>query len=111
MNINQISSLFTLFSGETDTETYRPLIDSAIAQVERRLKEDVQDSDAIANFRYSQITCVKNKIAYTYAGTADSKGNSQLEYDFARELMREYYKAASDLLYDDGFIFTAVCCG
>ena len=46
MNINQISSLFTLFSGETDTETYRPLIDSAIAQVERRLKEDVQDSDA-----------------------------------------------------------------
>lgn len=42
MNINQISSLFTLFSGETDTETYRPLIDSAIAQVERRLKEDVR---------------------------------------------------------------------
>lgn len=119
MNINQITSLFTLFSGETDTDKYQPLIDSAMAQVKRQLKEDAQATDArldylcasIANFRYSQITCVKNKIAYTYAGTADSKGNSQLEYDFARELMREYYKVASDLLYDDDFIFTAVCYG
>lgn len=84
MNINQISSLFTLFSGETDTETYRPLIDSAIAQVERRLKEDVQDSDA--------------RLDYLCAAIANFR-------------MREYYKAASDLLYDDGFIFTAVCCG
>ena len=66
---------------------------------------------AIANYRYSQLTCVKNKVAYTYAGTADSKGNSQMEYDLAKELMCEYYKAAADLLCDDDFVFSAVCSG
>ncbi len=116
MNISQITSLFILFSGETDINRYQPLIDSAIAQVSRQLKEGVSSADtrldylcaAIANYRYSQLTCVKNKVAYTYAGTADEKGNSQLEFDLARELMNEYYKAASELLYDDDFIFSGV---
>lgn len=119
MNISQITSLFILFSGETDINKYQPLIDSSIMQVSRQLKEGASSADirldylcaAIANYRYSQLTCVKNKVAYTYAGTADSKGNSQMEYDLAKELMCEYYKAAADLLCDDDFVFSAVCSG
>ncbi|MCI7805120.1 MAG: hypothetical protein MR503_08635 [Oscillospiraceae bacterium] len=119
MNISQITSLFILFSGETDINKYQPLIDSSILQVSRQLKEGASSADirldylcaAIANYRYSQLTCVKNKVAYTYAGTADSKGNSQMEYDLAKELMCEYYKAAADLLCDDDFVFSAVCSG
>lgn len=116
MNISQITSLFILFSGETNINKYQPLIDSAIVQVSRQIRDGVSSADirldylcaAIANYRYSQLTCVKNKVAYTYAGTADEKGNSQLEYDLARELMNEYYKAASELLYDDDFVFSGV---
>lgn len=116
MNRSQINSLFTLFSGETDVNKYCPLIDSAIAQVTTQLKEcaDIKDTRldylcaAIANYRYSQIVCVKNKIAFTYAGTADSKGNSQMEYDLAKGLMVEFYKAAADLLADNEFIFCSV---
>lgn len=116
MNTTQITSLFTLFSGEVDTEKYTPLINSAISQVSNQLKEDADSEDirldylcaAIANYRYSQITCVKNKIAYTYAGSADCKGNSQMEYDFAKELMLEYYKAAADILRDDEFVFSSI---
>lgn len=119
MNIAQITSLFTLFSGEIDTEKYQPLIDSAIEQVNRRLKDIDCANDtrldylcaAIANYRYSQITCIKNKVAYTYAGTGDSKGNSQLEYDFAKELMCEYYKSVTDLIYDEDFVFCTVGTG
>lgn len=119
MNVSQITPLFTLFSGETNINKYRPLIDSSITQVRRQLREDASSDDirldylcaAIANYRYSQITCVKNKIAYTYAGTADCKGNSQMEYDLAKALMDEYYKAASDLLYDNEFVFGSVCGG
>jgi hypothetical protein len=116
MNYTQINSLFTLFSSETDTEKYQPLIESAVEQVSRQLKEDADETDvrlcylcaAIANYRYSQITCVKNKVAYTYAGTADKDANSQLEYDLARELMNEYYMMAADLLADKSFVFTCM---
>ena len=58
--------------------------------------------------RYTQITCVKNKVAYTYAGTAEKEGNSQLEYDFSKELMLEYFRQCGDLLYDDNFSFMTV---
>ncbi len=117
MNLENIKSLFTLFSSETNILKYQPLIDCAVEQVKSQLKSDASILDirldylcaAIANYRYTQITCVKNKVAYTYAGTADGEGNSQLEYDFSRELMNEYFKAASDLLKDTGFVF--VSCG
>jgi len=116
MNMMQINSLFTLFSGETDLNKYSPLIDSAVSQVTSQLREGADISDtrldylcaAIANYRYSQIVCVKNKIAFTYAGTADSKGNSQMEYDLAKGLMTEFYKAASGLLSDNSFVFSAI---
>ena len=116
MNISQITSLFILFSGETDIDKYQPLIDSAIVQVRSMLRPDAPTYDirldylcaASANYRYSQMTCVKNKITFTYAGTADSKGNAQMEYDLAKALMNEYYAAASDLLCDNSFAFCAV---
>ena len=115
MNVSTINSLFTLFSGETDTTKYEPLVSSAVTQVRNMLREDASSNDirldylcaAVANFRYTQITCVRNKIAYTYAGTASKEGNSQLEYDFSKELMLEYYKSCYDLLIDEGFVFMA----
>lgn len=116
MNMTQIKSLFILFSATGVTNQYQPLIDSAVLQVKNQLKEGADEDDerldylcaAIANYRYSQITCVRDKVTVTYAGSADYKGNSQLEYDFARELMIEYYKAAADLIRDDGFVFSTV---
>ena len=34
MTVSTINSLFTLFSGETDTEKYSPLVSSAVTQVQ-----------------------------------------------------------------------------
>lgn len=83
MTVSTINSLFTLFSGETDTEKYSPLVSSAVTQVRNMLREGASSNDirldylcaAVANYRYTQITCVKNKVAYTYAGTAEKEGN------------------------------------
>ncbi len=116
MTVSTINSLFTLFSGETDTEKYSPLISSSITQIRNMLREDASSNDvrldylcaAVATFRYTQITCVKNKVAYTYAGTADKEGNSKLEYDFSRELMLEYFRQCGDLLTDDNFSFITI---
>ena len=118
MTVSSIKSLFTLFSGENDTERYGAIIDSAISQVENMLREGADKNDSrldylsasIASFRYTQITCVRNKVAYTYAGTASQEWNSRLEYDFSRELMLEYLKCSSDLLRDENFAFEGVRC-
>ena len=45
MNMMQINSLFTLFSGETDLNKYSPLIDSAVSQVTSQLREGADSSD------------------------------------------------------------------
>lgn len=116
MKTDNINSLFTLFSGESDISKYEPLINSAVSQVSSQLREGADSSDSrldflcasIANFRYAQIECVRNKVAFTYAGTADREGNSQLEYMFAKELMLGFYRQCSDLLCDNGFCFCAV---
>ena len=39
MTVSTINSLFTLFSGETDTEKYSPLVSSAVTQVRNMLRE------------------------------------------------------------------------
>ena len=70
MNMMQINSLFTLFSGETDLNKYSPLIDSAVSQVTSQLREGADISDtrldylcaAIANYRYSQIVWSKTRL-------------------------------------------------
>lgn len=119
MNMLNIKSLFTLFSSEEDVTKYLPLIESSLDLLRRKIKKGADSTDvrldylcaAIANFRYTQITCVKNKVAYTYAGTADSEGNSQLEYDFSRELMNEYFRAAAELLVDSEFVFASISDG
>ena len=70
MTVSTINSLFTLFSGETDTEKYSPLVSSAVTQVRNMLREGASSNDirldylcaAVANYRYTQITCVKTRL-------------------------------------------------
>lgn len=116
MTADTVNSLFTLFSAETDTEKYAPLISSAMAEVEKMLKPDADSTDirldylcaSLAAVRYAQITAVKSMVSCTYGGTASREGNAQLEYNFARALFEEYRKYAADLLCDNGFMFSGI---
>jgi len=116
MNNAVINSLFVLFSGEKDTDKYEPLISSAVCWVKRMLKSeaDIVDSRldflcaAVANLKYVQMTCVKKRINYTYAGAEDSCERPSIEYEFARELVNEYFAEAAELMKDDSFVFASV---
>jgi hypothetical protein len=116
MNNAVINSLFTLFSGERDTDKYEPLISSAQGWVNRMLKDDADSGDArldylcaaVANLKYVQMTCVRKRINYTYAGAEDSSQRPSLEYEFAKELVNEYYAEAADLIQDNGFVFSGI---
>ncbi|MGN0621240.1 MAG: hypothetical protein ACI4I9_05170 [Porcipelethomonas sp.] len=116
MNNAVINSLFVLFSGEKDTDRYEPVISSAIAWVKRMLKEDADENDArldylcgaVANLKYVQMTCVRKRINYTYAGAEDSSERPSLEYEFARELVNEYFTEAAELMKDESFVFASV---
>lgn len=112
MNIYSISSLFTLFSGETDVKLYMPIISSAIIEVKSKLKPDTDLSDerlsylcaAIANMRYTQILAARDRVRYPVAKT--SSDSSQL--DFANSLVREYWASINDLVADADFSFYAI---
>lgn len=116
MTAETVNSLFTLFAAEADTESYAPLITSAMAEVEKMLKPDADSTDvrldylcaSLAAVRYAQITAVKNMVSCTYGGAASMEGNAQLEYDFARALFEEYRKYAADLLLDSSFVFYGI---
>jgi hypothetical protein len=113
MLTSQVTQLFVLFSGETDTETYAPVITNAISELENMLKDtaDTEDSRlpfvaaAIANYRFNQITAAKDRIVYTPAGKIASTHNGEQQYSFAKSLMLEYINSISELLKDDSFLF------
>lgn len=113
MNIEKISGLFTLFSGETDVKKYMPIINSSICDVLPKLKKSADLNDerlaflcaAIANLRYMQIIAQKDKLTYTYAGTVSKTDNGELKSRLARNLVRDYWLNISDLVDDCDFVF------
>ena len=116
MNNAVINSLFVLFSGEKDTDKYEPLISSAVWCLQRLLNSDADFGDslldflcaAVSNLKYVQRTCVMKRINYTYAGAEDSCERPSIEYEFARELVNEYFAEAAELMKDDSFVFASV---
>lgn len=108
MNMQMIASLFTLFSGEHDTDTYSPLFISSLQEVESVLREDVNITDvrlcylvaAIANLRYTQIYGAREKALATYAGTIARESNFEQQIRFAEQLVNSYRNLCHDLLLE-----------
>ncbi|MDR0919304.1 MAG: hypothetical protein LBM93_08685 [Oscillospiraceae bacterium] len=116
MDITQITPLFILFSGQNDVEIYTPIIQNAIREVQSMLKVGTNQTDerlpfvaaSVANYRYTQITAARDKIAYTPAGKIDETHNGIQQFDFAKSLMEQYMCSIKDLLKDDCFSFTGI---
>lgn len=116
MDINMVRSLFSLFSGESDTVQYLPLFDAAEKEVQRKLRSEADAEDvrlnyliaAVANVHFSEIYGAREKALATYAGkfTRETEGERQLR--FARHLVASYTTLCSDLLEDATFHFLGV---
>lgn len=120
MNMETVKALFTLFSGETDTVTYLPVLKAAEEEVVRLLREGADRTDvrlcylaaAVANLRYAQILAAQEKVLATYAGTLPRQSSAEQQIRFARQLVSAYHALCAELVAGDEFVFSGIrgCC-
>lgn len=117
MTFESVSLLFGLFAGpEVVPEEYAGVVEMAMQEVTDRLRDGVYAESprlnyfaaAIANLRYAEITCARDKAAYTYAGGVAQNTNSRQKLESARTLVRAYQGLCRELLKDETFYFIAV---
>lgn len=117
MNQDSVMLLFGLFAGpEVVPEEYQGVVEMAMEEVLDRLRDEA-DADsprlnylaaAVANLRYAEVTCARDKAAYTYAGGVAQNTNSRQKLESARILVRAYQGLCRELLKDETFYFIAV---
>ena len=109
MNIESVKSLFELFSSE-EQEDNLPLVELAVAEVEKMLLPDADPSDirlnflaaAIANYRLRQIKASRDRTKVTYAG---KMLDTSYTVNSAAGLLRDYLQLCSPLIQQKTFIF------
>lgn len=117
MDSTKIKNLFTLFSGEEYTQKHSPIVQLAITETEKILRDPETLDErvdflcaAAANYRWQQICSAHDRSEYTYAGktSADSKYSV---LTFAENLMRDYYNLCADIIKPQNFIFMGFSAG
>ena len=113
MDIVTVKSIFTLFSGEDDTEKYLPIIELAVIETSNMLADDANSDDvrlnflaaAIANFRLQQINAAQDKSTSVYAGKLLTSKSDSGTLGYAEKLMKDYMNLCSDLIKKQTFTF------
>lgn len=112
MNRLKIQKIFALFTGDEYEEKYDPLIDLAMAETAKLLREDAGEEDpritflcaAMANYRFRLMRCASDTGKYTYAGKVDEAGQ-QHKLEFAERMLKEYLTLCRDILKTGEFVF------
>ncbi|MDE5754172.1 MAG: hypothetical protein K2H89_06510 [Oscillospiraceae bacterium] len=115
MNMQVITSLFSLFSGENDTDHFLPILTTACEEVTSILRESADTSEtrlcylvaAVANLRYTEIYGARENALATYAGTIARESDATHQLHFAQQLVKSYQGLCRDLIRDSGaFLFS-----
>lgn len=116
MNMHVIISLFSLFSGENDTDRFFPVLTAAREEVRSVLKENVDTNEirlcylaaAVANLRYTEIYGARENALATYAGTITRESDATHQLHFAQQLVKSYQGLCRDLIRDSGAFLLSV---
>lgn len=116
INVNNVKSLFELFSGESANSKWLPVIYMACLEVGSILLPTADETDtrieflaaSVANYRAQEIKLSSGKSEYEYIGEMKSGGSAAASLRGAASLMREYVKMCRDMIKTDTFIFEAV---
>lgn len=116
IDTTKCANLFCLFAMRSSVGEYQPLLDAAIAECNRMLRDGADASDvrlcyfcaALANLRYVQMMAARGTLSHTYAGTVAKSHDATVPCGFAERLVHEYQAAAADLLKDRRFLFTGI---
>ena len=112
----QTERLFVLFACLPELGEYAPLVEAAVQEVRRDLREGAEPLDtrlayyaaALAGLRYRQLIAAQSALSPTYAGGVPAARSDTQPCGFAERLVFAYRRAAADLLKDGDFIFTGV---
>ena len=110
-----VTELFSIYSGVTEPLPYMPLILSAVNEIECRLKNEEFSSDkrivaccaALANLRYCEATAARDGLSHTYAGNVAQNHNASEKISLALALWKASESACHSLLTDEDFTFIA----
>ncbi|MBQ8296605.1 MAG: hypothetical protein IJX77_02340 [Ruminococcus sp.] len=113
MNIESVTTLFQLFSGEDDTEKYQPIISLAVSETEKMLADGADITDvrleflcaAIANYRLQQINAAHDRSESTYAGKLVTSPENSGALGYAEKLLADYMNLCSGLIKPRTFVF------
>ncbi|MGN1036215.1 MAG: hypothetical protein ACI4PX_00425 [Ruminococcus sp.] len=106
MDTERIKSLFTLFTGQNDYDTYLPIISISIVQVNNMLLENADKNDprldmltaSVANYRYVQMLASRIESISTYNGEMLIPDKNSNAVKYAESIMLDYMNLCSDLI-------------
>ncbi|MEG0614350.1 MAG: hypothetical protein RR540_01230 [Oscillospiraceae bacterium] len=112
METEKTLALFQIISGQKSAE-YLPLVELSMNEVLKMLKEKADETDArlcylsaaVANFRYVEIDCAREKQMLAVGGSIGVNGGGANRYLAAKNLVDSYRVICRDLIRDEEFIF------
>ncbi len=113
MNIESVRTLFSLFSGENETEALMPFVTLAMAEMEKMLSENADITDvrleflcaAQANYRYCQANAARDDSVNTYGGKLAKYSDKSSALRYAELLLADYMNMCGDLIKPKTFMF------
>ena len=118
MDIQEVVSLFDLFTGEEIGDTYIKIINLAMYEVICMLVPGADRTDprleylaaALAYYRYQQILAARERAAVTYGGKV-LKESQNTAYEYSKQLLSDYMQICRGLIKTDTFVFAGVSDG
>ena len=112
MDIERITAIFELFTGESNGDEYFHLINLAMYEAGVMLRSEEYRTDyrlnylaaAIAYYRLQQLLAARERAAYTYGGRV-LKRSQNTAYEYSKELLRDYMQICSDIIKPQNFVF------
>ena len=118
MDIQKVTEIFEIMTGETNSAEYIKLIYLSMREIDTLLRPNADISDlrlcflcaALAFYRLQQILAARERAEVTYAGKV-LKESQNTAYEYAKQLLRDYMQICKDLITSETFVFSSFSSG
>lgn len=118
MDIQKITEIFELMTGEENSTEYMKLIYLSMREVDDILRPNADISDlrlcflcaALAFYRLQQILAARERADVTYAGKV-LKESQNTAYEYAKQLLKDYLQMCQSLITVETFVFGSFSSG
>ena len=118
MDIQKITEIFELMTGEENSTEYMKLIYLSMREVDDILRPNADISDlrlcflcaALAFYRLQQILAARERADVTYAGKV-LKQSQNTACEYAKQLLKDYLQMCKSLITVETFVFGSFSSG